>query len=211
MASVALPSELEVAALPSLPRTAVGTRIIMRPDEDGGVITQSEYLIAELASKEKFTKRSTNSIIAMLKRNDFTAAEIRTNRIQQIERLISKADGGATLEFDFWRQGDGKQELKLYMRRLVPIMEDLIAEERFAGHQYLSFELRERDGCRVFGPANSSLWWQINQERVGFDRVLLGLVTFIDESYNKKHLSCESVYGEMHNFAMMNRTYHPTY
>ena len=56
LASIALPSELQVAALPSLPRTSVGTRIIMRPDEDGGVITQPEYLIAELASMEKFTK-----------------------------------------------------------------------------------------------------------------------------------------------------------
>ena len=115
-----VPSEQQVAALP---RTAVGTRIIIRAGEDGGVITQSEYLIADLASKEKFTKGSTNNLIAMLKRNDFVPAEIRTNRIQQIEALISKADGGATLEFDFWRKGDGKQELKLYMRRLVPIME----------------------------------------------------------------------------------------
>ena len=89
--SVALPSELQVAALP---RTAIGTRIIIRPGEDGGVIAQSKYLIAELASKEKFI-----------------VAEIRTNRIQQIERLLSKANSGATLEFDFWRQGDGKQEL----------------------------------------------------------------------------------------------------
>ena len=63
------------------------------------------------------------------------------------------------------------------MRKLVPIMEDLIADERFAGHQYLSFELRERDGFRMFGPANGSLWWQINQKCVGSDRVLLGLVT----------------------------------
>ena len=62
-------------------------------------------------------------------------------------------------------------------------MEDLIADERFAGHQYLSFELRERDGSRVFGPANGSLW-QINEERVGPNHVLLGLMTFIDESYN---------------------------
>ena len=52
--------------------------------------------------------------------------------------------------------GDGKQELKLYLRRLVPIMEDLIADERFAGHQYLSFERREHNGSRVFGPANGS-------------------------------------------------------
>ena len=61
---------------------------------------------------------------------------------------MSKANCGATLEFEFFRQGDFKQEIKLYMRRLVQLMEDLIASELLAGHQYLSlsFEMRERDG-----------------------------------------------------------------
>ena len=122
-----------------------------------------------------------------------------TDRIQHIEKLISKADGGTPLEYDLWREGDGKQDLTLFLRRLVPIMECLISDKRFAGHQYLEFDLRERDGCRVFGPANGSLWWQINQERVGADRVLLGLVAFLDESYNKKSMSCEGVYGELHS------------
>jgi len=45
----------------ALPRAAVGTRIIMRPGEDGGVITQSEYLIAELASQEKLRKKCTKN------------------------------------------------------------------------------------------------------------------------------------------------------
>ena len=54
-----MPGNQQVAALP---RAAVGTRIIMRPGEDGGVITQSEYLIAELASQEKLRKNApTNS------------------------------------------------------------------------------------------------------------------------------------------------------
>jgi hypothetical protein len=191
--SVPMPGKQQVAALP---RAAVGTRIIIRPGEDGGVNTQSEYLIAELASEERLTKKCTNKIIAVLRRKDFVPDEIRTDRIQQIEKMISKADGGSTLVFDLWMEGDGKQQLKLYLRKLVPIMECLIADERFAGHQYLSFELRERDGFRMFGPANNSVWWQIIQESVGSDSVLLGLVTFIDESYNKKNLSCESIYGE---------------
>ena len=67
-----------------------------------------------------------------------------TDRIQHIEKLISKADGGTPLEYDLWREGDGKQDLTLYLRRLVPIMECLIADKRFAGHQYLEFDLRER-------------------------------------------------------------------
>ena len=63
-----MPGNQQVAALP---RAAVGTRIIMRPGEDGGVITQSEYLIAELASQEKLRKKCTNKFIALLRRKDF--------------------------------------------------------------------------------------------------------------------------------------------
>lgn len=87
LASVPMPGKQLVAALP---RAAVGTRVIIRPGEDGGVITQSEYLIAELASKEKLTKRCTNNIIAMLRRKDFIPDEIRTDRIQQIESWFRK-------------------------------------------------------------------------------------------------------------------------
>jgi hypothetical protein len=138
-------------------------------------------MIAELASDERFRKMTTNRIIAMLKRKDFAIGDIRTDRIQHIEKLISKADGGTPHEYDLWREGDGKQDLTLYLRRLVPIMECLVSDKRFEGHQYLEFDLRERDGFRVFGPANGSVWWQINQERVGADRVLLGLVAFLDD------------------------------
>ena len=121
----------------------------------------------------------------MPKQKDFVPDDIRTDRIQQLEMLVSKADGGSTQVFDIWREGDGKQELKLYLRRLVPMMEDLTADERFASHQHLSFERRKHNGSRVFGAANGSLWLQINEERVGPNRVLLGLMMFINESYNK--------------------------
>jgi hypothetical protein len=51
LADVPCPHKLQAAALP---RTALGTRIIIRPGEDGGVMTLSEFSIAELASKQKF-------------------------------------------------------------------------------------------------------------------------------------------------------------
>ena len=48
---------------------------------------------------------------------------------------------------------------------------------------YSTFELLERNGQRVFGPANSSVWRQINARAVGPDNVLLGMVIFEDESF----------------------------
>ena len=47
----------------------------------------------------------------------------------------------------------------------------------------LSFQLLEQNGQRVFGPANSGVWWQINTRAVGPDNVLLGMVIFEDESF----------------------------
>ncbi len=126
LAYVPCPHKLQAAALP---RTTLGTRIIIRPGEDGGVITLSEFLIAELASEQKFPKKTTNRILTMMKRKEFVLCDIRTDRIQQIEKLISKADCGTPLEYALWREGDGKQDLTLNLRRLVPIMECLIADK----------------------------------------------------------------------------------
>ena len=56
--------------------------------------------------------------------------------------------------------------------RLHRVPPNTYNDERFASHQYLSFELRGPDGSRVFGPASGSSWWQIDEERVGPDRVL---------------------------------------
>ena len=135
----------------------------------------TEFMIAELASHHKLQKRCTNDIIELVKRSDFNPADIRTNRIQQIEEAIEKGDGGSILKCNLGTEDDGQQDLHLYLRSLHTILEDLIADAGYAGHQYLSFELLERDGYRVFGPANSTVWWQINAELIGPDRVLIGL------------------------------------
>lgn len=154
-------------------------------------------MIAKLASDEKLKKRTSNKIIKMVTQSNFNPADIRTPRIQQIEAAIEKADGGRAMQYNLWREEDGQQELKLFARVLMPILEGLLAEEGYAGYQYLGFEYVERNGSRVFGPANSTVWWQINAELIGPDRVLLGIVVFTDGSWNKTSLSCESVYGEL--------------
>ena len=50
------------------------------------------------------------------------------------------------------------------------------------GFQYLLFELLERNGQRVFKPANSGVWWQISASELGSENVLLAFVVFKDES-----------------------------
>jgi len=83
--------------------------------------------------------------------------------------------------------------LTLYLRNLAKIIEDLLADLRYRGYQYLSFKLLERNGQRVFGPANSGVWWQINARDVGGNNVLLALVVFGDASFAVH--GCDPLYG----------------
>ena len=70
---------------------------------------------------------------------------------------------------------------------------DLVADVQYNGYQYLSFELLERNGERVSGPANLGVWWQINAHEVGSDNVLLALIVFNDASFATQ--TCEPLYG----------------
>ena len=63
--------------------------------------------------------------------------------------------------------------MTLYLKNLAVIVEDLLADVQFNCFQYLSFEILERNGQRVYGHTNSGVWWQINAREVGSDNVLL--------------------------------------
>ena len=167
---------------------------MIRDGVSGGYVTQTEYLITKYASESKLNKRNGNKLIAMATRADFNPSEIRTDSIRQIERWVALAnDPNAIQEFDLLRASDGRPELTLYLRNLTVIVEDLVADVRFNGCQYLSFELLERNSERAFGPANSGVWWQINAREVGYDNVLLALLAVEDASFAKQ--TCEPLYG----------------
>ena len=76
------------------------------------------------------------------------------------------------------------------------IIEDLVSDVRYNGHQYLSFELLERNGERVFGPANSGVWWQINACEVGSDNIFLALIVFEDASFATQTFEPQSLYRD---------------
>ena len=155
--SIPLVPEAEYTRLPTMRSES---RLIMRDGVEGGVITQSEYLVANVASEHRIPKRVTNGFMATLRRPDFNKDDIRHNTIEQIEHLISKAhDGGTIQEFNLWTEEDGKQEVMLIVRLLRQIIEDLLADPRFKDCQYLSFEMLERDG--VLGLHQLSLRLQV--------------------------------------------------
>ena len=143
--------------------------------------------IAKYASESKLNKSNGNMLIAMATRADFDPSKIRAYSIRQIERWVALAnDLNAILEFDLLHASDGCQELTW---NLTVNVEDLVADVRYNGYKYLSFELLERK----FGPAISGVWWQINARELGSDNVLLALIVFEDASFATQ--TCEPLYG----------------
>ena len=141
---------------PSYRSESGGQKLVFHDGVSGGCVTQTEYLIAKFASEAKLNKRTGDKLIALTSRADFDPGEMRTNSIRQIERWIADAnDPNAIQEFDLLRASDENQESTLYLRNHTVNVENLVFDVRYNGYQYLSFELLERNGERVFGPANS--------------------------------------------------------
>jgi hypothetical protein len=132
----------------------------------------------------------------MLKERAFIIEDLRADSIREIEKLISDSCKGKITEYDLWKEMDGLQEVKLYLRTLRQIIEDLLRHLGYRDLQYLHFEYRECNGERIFGPANGGLWWQLTVRKIGQGHVLIALVVFQDGSWVKMNLSCEPLYGE---------------
>jgi hypothetical protein len=172
-------------------------QLIARPGESGGVLTRTEFTVSKFCTEEKLKKRTSDRLLAMLKRRDFVIEDIRSETIRELETLISDCSRSKISEYDLWTQGDGKQEVKVYLRSLKQIVEGILADLGFKNLQYLWFEYREVNGERVFGPANGAIWWQITVRQIGSGHVLIALVIFQDGSWVKMNLTCEPLYGEL--------------
>ena len=176
--------------------------LIIRPGESGGVLTRSEFEIARFCAEEKLKKRTSDRLLAMIKRRDFVIEDIRAETIRELETLISDCSKSKISEYDLWTKADGKQEVKVFLRSLKHIVEGILADLGFENLQYLWFEYREVNGERVFGPANGAIWWQITVRQIGSGHVLIALIIFQDGSWVKLNLTCEPLYGELDCFIL---------
>jgi len=188
--AAAQPENVDVGALSQL------QQLIVRPGESGGVLTRTEFTLSKFCTEEKLKKKTSDRLLAMLKRRDFVVEDIHAETIRELETLISDCSRSKISEYDLWTQGDGKQEVKAYLRSLKQIVEGILADLGFKNLQYLWFEYREVNGERVFGPANGAIWWQITVRYIGSGHVLIALVIFQDGSWVKMNLTCEPLYGE---------------
>ncbi len=93
--------------------------------------------------------------------------DIRADSIREIEKMISDSCLSKISEHDLSRTIDGEQEVKVYLRSLREIVEDLLQHLGYRDLQYLHIEYREVNGKRMFGSANGGIWWQITVQKIG--------------------------------------------
>ena len=59
--------------------------------------------------------------------------------------LITDCSRSKISEYDLWTKGDGKQEVKVFLRSLKQIVEGILADIGFKDRQYLWFEYRQNE------------------------------------------------------------------
>jgi len=62
----------------------------------------------------------------MLKERAFILEDLHADSIWEIGKFISDSCKGKIKEYDLWTEMDGLQEVKLYLRTLRQIIEDLL-------------------------------------------------------------------------------------
>ncbi len=157
--------------------------------------TGTKFRFAKFCTEEKLKKPTSDRLLGMLKGRAFIIEDLRADSIREIEKLISDSCRGKITEYDLQTEMDGLQEVKLYVRNLRHIIEDLLLHLEYRDLQYLHFEQREINGERIFGPANGDIWWQITVGKIGQGHVLIALVEFQDGSWVKMNLTCKPLYG----------------
>ena len=90
------------------------------------------------------------------------------------------------------KHGDGYQDLDMYMRDPLEVIQELISDSKSAGRQYFSFqEYKNERGERIFYHTNGTLWWERAQERAkqigGPNTGVLSIILSLDATYVKKN------------------------
>jgi hypothetical protein len=106
-------------------------QLIIRPGESCGLHTPSEFRFAKFCAEQKLKKRTSDCLLGMLKERAFVLEDLHADSIPEIEKLISDSCKGKITEYDLWTEMDGLQEVKLYLRTLRQIIEDLLRHLRY--------------------------------------------------------------------------------
>jgi hypothetical protein len=62
-------------------------QLIIRPGEEGGIITQTEFMFSKFCAEEKLKTKTSDRLISMIKRRDFVIEDICAETIRELETL----------------------------------------------------------------------------------------------------------------------------
>ena len=139
--------------------------------EAAGIITGSEAIFKEFATKHSLNASTINSFIkAVLKHPAFNADEVDTDMLQRLQASI---DSGDVQIINMHAEGDGEQVLELFRRPVETFLLELMADMRLAGCQHFGFqEYKDPRGNRLFvGHSNGSVSFQLSELKVGEGKV----------------------------------------
>jgi hypothetical protein len=166
----------------------------LQPLEAAGLISRSEQILKQYASKASLTAKDLIGLIQEVLHNpEFNADDVDTDMLKRFADAIDSGD----LEINsMHKEGDGAQKLELFKRPAEKVLRELMADVRLAGCQHFAFkEYLDPHGNRLFaGHSNGSVTFQLAQIRVGADKVPVSLVIYIDATYIKKGIPIRPIY-----------------
>jgi hypothetical protein len=167
-----------------------------RPDT---ILNYSQRRIVQLRAVYKLNLSSTNAIMSLVQDPKFNPSELGTDRVQKLERALLRGharNSAGVRAYDFHREGDGNQDLKMYILECKQVASDLFGDPLFKGHMTFNFvPTFDDEGRRTFGSAMGGVWAQFHARAVvDCVEVLLVLAIYIDASYVKVNLTVKPIY-----------------
>jgi hypothetical protein len=179
----------------------------LRPEEASGLISGSEQILKNYATKVSLNANDLKILIEDVLHNpNFNAEDVDTDMLKRFAASIESCD----LEIiSMHQEGDGNQKLELFKRPVEKVLRELVGDIRLAGCQHFAFkEYLDPHGNRLFaGHSNGSVSFQLAQIRVGADKVPVSLVIYIDATYIKKGIPIRPIYCEFMNIIVYDIVY----
>jgi hypothetical protein len=115
----------------------------------------------------------------------------------QIKKVV---DCSKLIKVPLHKENDGIQDLNLFMRDPLEVLQELIGDVKASGKQYYAFqEYKNEQGERVFYHTNGTLWWQRAQERAlelgGPNTGVLSVIFSMDATFVKKNTYFRPLYS----------------
>ena len=160
------------------------------------ILNYSQRRIVNLRKNFKLTLGATNAILELFVDPRFDPQELGTARVQCLENRLLRGYGGDVRAYDFHTEEDGKQDLMMYLRCALRVMEEIFSDPRLKDYLILTFTPTFDADGRTFGSAMGGLWAQFQMRAIkNGSEVLLALAVHIDASYVKVNLSVKPAYG----------------